>query len=49
MATKYFKADEGRETLDGKFKSNTAIEKRKYTYKSGAVYDGFWKGGLRHG
>ena len=40
MATKYFKSDEGKETLEGQFKSNSAIVIRKYTYKSGAVYDG---------
>ena len=33
----------------GIFEKNTPIETRKYTYKSGAVYNGQWKGGMRHG
>ena len=40
MATKYFKSEEGKETLDGKFKTSSTLEIRKYTYRSGAVYDG---------
>jgi len=49
MATKYFKSDEGKETLGGAFKADSPIEIRSYTYKSGAIYNGEWKGGLRHG
>lgn len=49
MAAKYFKSDEGKETLDGKYDENAKTEVRKYKYKSGALYNGEWKGGLRHG
>lgn len=40
------------ETLSSKkvFSNYTKEEKRApYTYKSGAMYDGEWKGGFRHG
>jgi len=40
MATKYFKSDEGKETLGGAFKADSPIEIRSYTYKSGAIYNG---------
>lgn len=49
MATKYFKSEEGKETLDGTYKDNDTLESRTYKYKSGAVYVGQWRGGLRHG
>jgi hypothetical protein len=49
MASKYFKAEEALETLTGKFKRDAALKQKIYTYKSGAVYNGQWKGGLRHG
>lgn len=49
MATKYFKADEGKETLDGKYQGSDVLETRSYTYKTGAQYKGLWRGGLRHG
>lgn len=47
--TKYFKADENKETLAGTYSQASPIEKRTHTYKTGAVYSGDWKGGLRHG
>lgn len=40
MATKYFKSDEGKETLAGTYTSNSPIEIRTHTYKTGAVYSG---------
>ena len=47
---KYFKPDEAQETLTGEmFDPSAEIEKRTYTYKSGAVFDGEFKGGMRHG
>jgi hypothetical protein len=47
--TKYFTREEGRETLSPG-KANGVREKRpKYTFKTGAVYTGEWKGGLRDG
>lgn len=49
MASKYFKAEEALETLTGNFKRDAALKQKIYTYKSGAVYNGQWKGGLRHG
>lgn len=49
MVSKYFKNDESRETLKGIFKDSDQIVYRVHTYKTGAVYKGQWKGGLRHG
>ena len=48
---RYFKSDENRETITKrKFKQNEPLKTRKYIYSStGAVYEGTWKGGLRHG
>ena len=45
----YFKKIESRETLTGIYEKNAPIKKKKHIYKTGAVYDGQWKGGLRHG
>ena len=28
---------------------NIATERKRYTYSSGAIYEGQWKGGYRHG
>jgi hypothetical protein len=47
--SKYFKNDESRETLKGIFKESDKVVFRVHTYKTGAVYKGQWKGGLRHG
>ena len=47
--TKYFKGMESYETLTGVYNKNKPIELKAYTYKTGAVYNGQWKGGLRHG
>lgn len=49
MISKYFKNDESRETLQGIFNENEKEAFRVHTYKTGAVYKGQWKGGLRHG
>lgn len=49
MATKYFKSEEGKETLRGQFEANGQTQKRTFTYSTGAHYDGEWRGGLRHG
>ena len=47
--TKYFKKTESKETLTGIYKDNLSIEQRSYTYSTGAVYNGEWRGGMRHG
>ena len=48
--TKYFKYEESSETVrKTKFKETEPLKTRKYTYSTGAYYDGTWKGGLRHG
>lgn len=49
MGSKYFKNDESRETLQGMFAENEKVTTRVHTYKTGAIYKGQWKGGLRHG
>ena len=50
MKTKYFKLEEGRETLKSEtFSNEQPLITKKYSYNSGAVYNGQWKGGLRHG
>ena len=49
MHSKYFKSDEARETLQGWYRDNARVEHKSYTYRTGAVYSGQWKGGLRHG
>ncbi len=46
--SKYFKIEEANETLTDASISST-VAKKKYTYKTGAIYDGEWLGGLRHG
>jgi hypothetical protein len=38
MATKYFKSEEGKETLGGTFDGKGALETRTYKYRTGAVY-----------
>lgn len=41
MKTKYFKQEEGRETLGSEvYNENQPLVTKKYTYKSGAVYTG---------
>ena len=49
VQSKYFKADEAKETLNGEFSQNEPVVHRVHTYKTGAVFTGQWKGGLRHG
>ena len=49
IQSKYFKSDEGKETLNGLYQTNASLEERTYTYSTGAIYTGQWKGGLRHG
>ena len=49
-ANKYFSEIESNETLKGSLFDNDApIEERTYTYSTGSVYEGQWKGGMRHG
>ena len=38
--TKYFKAHESEETLNGKFDKNALTTVKEYVYKTGAVYKG---------
>ena len=49
--SQYFTREEGAETLDNTkpFDLNQKHVFRKHTYKSGAHYEGQWKGGMRHG
>ena len=47
--TKYFNQDEAKETLRGIYDKGAPIVSRKYRYRSGAVYNGQWIGGIRHG
>jgi MORN repeat len=49
VSSKYFKPVEALETLTGKFYSDAPLKLKVYTYKTGAVYTGQWRGGLRHG
>ena len=35
--------------MRGVFDQNAPIEEREYQYKTGSVYFGQWKGGMRHG
>ncbi len=49
VASKYFKAEEAKETLKGEYNPNAPLKTRTYTYSTGAVYTGQWRGGLRHG
>lgn len=49
VQSKYFKGDEAKETLQGEYRDNARLEQRVHTYRTGAVYTGQWKGGLRHG
>jgi hypothetical protein len=49
-SSKYFRALEAHETITNqKFDENKPLQTRKHTYATGAVYQGQWKGGLRHG
>ena len=49
VQSKYFKSDEGRETLRGPYQDDASLEQGEHIYQSGAKYTGLWKGGLRHG
>lgn len=49
VQSKYFTEDEQKETLYGIFRTQNKVVKKSYTYKNGAVYNGEWKGGFRHG
>ena len=46
---RYFKAEEAQETLTGKFNPDAPTETRTHSYATDAVYEGEWKGGMRHG
>ena len=48
---KYFKSEEAQETLSlgYTYEANTPLQSREHTFKTGAVYNGQWKGNLRHG
>ena len=47
---RYFKQVEAYETLTrDKFDPNAPVESRSFTYSTGAVYTGEWKGNMRHG
>ena len=48
VQSKYFKSDEAKETLVGMFKPTDQLTYRIFQYKTGATYQGQWKGGLRH-
>jgi len=48
-ASKYFKSEEAKETLAGIYKDDQVLKNKVHTYKTGAVFTGQWKGGLRHG
>ena len=47
--SKYFKSDEAKETLSGKWNEKAPLVKRTHTYKTGAIYTGQWLGGMRQG
>ena len=49
VQSKYFKSEEARETLDGVFEDSAPLKRRVHTYKTGAIFTGEWKGGMRHG
>jgi len=49
VTSKYFKKEEAAETLTGMYTENKDLRKNSYTYSTGAVYNGMWMGGLRHG
>jgi len=48
---KYFTEEEFWETISPRkiFNFDAKIMQKEYEYKSGAVYNGSWKGGFRHG
>lgn len=49
-SSQYFKQSEAKETFTGAmFDPNAATETRTFKYSTGAVYQGQWKGGMRHG
>ena len=45
--SKYFKAEEARETLGGQYAGDAELETRTHTYSTGAVYKGQWKNCLK--
>ena len=47
--SKYFVEAEANETLGGIYEDNAPLEDRQFTYSTGSVYSGSWKGGMRHG
>ena len=49
MQDLYFQPAESKETLTGIFKDSAKIEQRTYTYTTGAIYAGQWRGWMRHG
>ena len=49
-SSKYFKLEEAKETLTSNvYMDNEPLVSRTHNYKTGAVYEGQWKGGMRHG
>ena len=49
-SSQYFKQSEAKETLTSEmFDPNAPTETRIFEYSTGAVYEGEWKGGMRHG
>ena len=49
-SSQYFKKLEAKETLTSEmFDPNAPTETRIFEYSTGAVYEGEWKGGMRHG
>ena len=44
----YFPAEEAKETI-GLYEDDGYLVERTHRYKTGAVYAGEWKGGMRHG
>ena len=49
VQSKYFKSDEAKETLTGMYNRNAPLKLKEHRYRSGAIYIGEWRGGLRHG
>ena len=50
LGSRYFAPEEARETLSSNvYKADAPLEERSYTYRTGAVYEGQWRGGIRHG
>ena len=49
-SSNYFTEEEAKETQSNKkFDKDAPLKNKVHTYRSGAIYTGQWKGGLRHG